>query len=170
MMGQERLVRVVEGAATGLAAGTALVALGALAVASFAPERLPAPYWIRIPGLRTDTLGTLCFVVATVALAVSEALRIARARPTSSGQPAPSAPGGLRRPVVLGSARALTAAGTALVLYLSLNSVTHPWSLALPASHLLSWPTESTLRVAGVALVTVAAAVARFARIGRPDE
>ena len=47
------------------------MALGALAVASLAPERLADPYWIRLPGVRTDTLGALCFVVATAAFGAS---------------------------------------------------------------------------------------------------
>jgi hypothetical protein len=172
-MGQERWGRAVEAATTGLAAGTALVAFGALGVASFRPEGLPAPYWIQLPGLRTDTTGTLCFVVATVGFAISEGLRLAR-RQTAAVPGSASSPGrptSARTPALIhGAARALTAAGTVLVLYLSVNAVTHPWSLTLPASHLLSWPTESTLRVAALVVVAVSAGVARFQGIGPSDE
>jgi hypothetical protein len=158
-MGQEWFRRLAEGAATGLAAGCALVALSAFAVGSFRPTGLSSPYWVRLSGLRTDTLGVICFFGATVAYAVSESFRWSRNRARPSPHAAPSN-GGIRA-IVLGAARAVTAAGAVLVTYLSINAATHPWSLALPATHLASWPTESTLRVASILAVTVAAGLAR---------
>ena len=36
---------------------------------------------------------------------------------------------------------------TGLVVYLSANTVTHPMTAGIQATHWLSWPTEGTLRV-----------------------
>lgn len=159
-MGQERRWWVVEGALTGLATGSALVVAGALAAGSVRPSELPAPYWVRLGWLRTDTLGVICFFVATLAFTASESLRLSRAatRPTSAPADAPT---GQTQVLTLAAARALTAAAALLVVYVSVNAVTHPRSLDLPATHLGSWPTESTLRVAACAVVTVAAGIAR---------
>jgi hypothetical protein len=163
-MGQERRWWVVEGALTGLATGSALVAAGALAVGSLRPSELPTPYWVRLGWLRTDTLGVVCFVIATLAFTASESLRLSRTatRPTSAPADASSGP---THVLTLAAARALTAAAAVLVVYLSVNAVTHPRSLDLPATHFGSWPTESTLRVAACVVVTIAAGIARTKRI-----
>jgi hypothetical protein len=52
-------------------------------------------------------------------------------------------------------AAAVVATGT--VVYLSANAATHPWTLGTAATHVLDWPSESTLRV--VALLVAAASV-----------
>jgi hypothetical protein len=61
-------------------------------------------------------------------------------------------------------ARSLAAAGTTLVAYISINAVTHPITLGLPATHLLSWPTEGTLRAVSLIVVAFAVAIDRALR------
>ena len=51
---------------------------------------------------------------------------------------------------------------TGLVIYLSVNTVTHPATLDIHATHLASWPTEGTLRVESLVLCACAVAVLRF--------
>jgi hypothetical protein len=148
----------VEGIMTGLGYACGLVVLGVFAVGSFRPAELANPYWDRLGGLRTDTLGALCFVVGTVAFATSEYLRLSRCSGTLQ-KTAVSTPEATT--VVTAIARALTVAATGLVVYLSVNAVTHPRTLTLSATHLLPWPSESTLRVAALVIAAYAAAVAR---------
>ena len=153
----------IEGAATGLAYASALAALSAFAVASFRPNNLSMPYWASIGWLRTDTFGFICFVVGTLSFIQAEFLRLTRViRDTSPvAQPDP-------RPVsivVVAMARAIVAASSVLVVYLSVNAVTHPNTLLLPATHRLSWPTEGTLRVAALIVSAFSVAVARAQRI-----
>jgi len=54
--------------------------------------------------------------------------------------------------------------GTALVIYLSLNAVTHPYTLPLQLSHLWPWPSEGTARVIALGVCLAAVAVARYLR------
>ncbi|MGO8863362.1 MAG: hypothetical protein ACLQRH_21760 [Acidimicrobiales bacterium] len=157
----ERLRWCFEGAATGLAFAGGLVALSVFAVGSFRPQELPSPYWSRISALRTDTFGFVCFVVASLAFVQSEYLRLTR---TARRHSAPGGSTPLERLTAAG-ARALVVAATVLVVYLSCNAVTHPQSLNLPATHLLSWPTESTLRAVALIVVACAVAVVRTQRI-----
>lgn len=158
--------RYVESAMTGIAAACALVVLGAFAVASFKPSDLPTPYWGPLDWLRTDTAGAVCFAVGILAFGTSEYLRMRR-RAGEVG--APLGPPSDREPsppvLAVAVARTLAIAAGGVVLYLSVNAVTHPLTLALPASHLLAWPTEGTLRVFALIVVAVAAAVARAQRI-----
>ena len=162
--GRERFRRYLEGISTGLAYSGALAALSALAVASFRPNDLSMPYWASIGWLRTDTFGFICFVLATLSFALAEFLRLSRVvgQRRSAVEPAPSPLAVL----VAAIARALAAASSILVVYLSVNAVTHPNTLLLPATHRLSWPTEGTLRVAALIVTACAAAVARTQRIG----
>lgn len=149
--------RCAEGAVTGLAYASALVVVGVFVVASFRPGQLAVPYWQRFGWLRTDTLGVVCFFVATSAYAASEYLRLSRSapqRPATGVVPPP----GRARLVTAVVAVAFAGAGTALVVYLSVNAATHPRTLQFPATHLLPWPSEGTLRA--VALIVVAGAVA----------
>ena len=55
-----------------------------------------------------------------------------------------------------------------LVVYLSVNAVTHPATLRLQATHLLSWPAEGTLRVVALLLAAVYVAVLRYLWPARP--
>lgn len=162
------LRRRAEGALTGLAYACGLVVVGVFVVASFRPGELGVPYWERLGWLRTDTFGVFCFVTATVAYAASEYLRLSRPsppRPTVAGDPSPDVTSLLIRVVAL----ACTAAGTALVVYLSVNAVTHPQTLLIPATHLLPWPSEGTLRALALIVVATAAAIARTQRISTTD-
>jgi hypothetical protein len=56
--------------------------------------------------------------------------------------------------------------GTGLVGYLSLNAVTHPFTLRLQLTHLWPWPSEGTVRVIGLGICLVAVAVSRYLRAG----
>jgi hypothetical protein len=155
--GQRRLV--VESAAFGLGYTAVLIWAGTALVASFTSGEAD-PYWPDIPGLRTDTTGVIAFAVAIVTLVLSRYLQLVRrARPPA--RPASRAAG-----VSLVQSVAETAAflGTAVVIYLSLNAVTHPYTLPLPLSHLSPWPSEGTVRVIALGVCLAAVAVARYLR------
>jgi uncharacterized membrane protein len=164
-----RVHRYLEGAATGVAYASALAALSAFAVASFRPNNLSMPYWASIGWLRTDTFGFTCFVVATLSFIQAEFLRLTRGAvhrsATANPEPRPHIV------LVVAVARAFVAASSVLVIYLSVNAVTHPHTLLLPATHRLSWPSEGTLRVVALIVTACSAAVARAQRIaiGRPS-
>lgn len=158
--------RYVESSMAGMAYACALVVLGVLVMASFRPAGLPAPYWGPLDWLRTDTMGAVCFVVAVLAFCASEYLRLRRgAERRSTADVSSEDPAALRTVFSMAVARTLAIAGTGVVLYLSVNTVTHPWSSDLPATHLVPWPTESTLRVLALIIVAGAASVARAQRI-----
>jgi hypothetical protein len=153
----------VEGAFTGLGYAAGLASLSVFLVGSFRPQYLPMPYWTDIGWLRTDTFGFGCFIVASFSICMSEYLRLSR-NARSRHQSATPPPSPLRT-LALAAARTLVAAGTVLVVYLSVNSVTHPYTLLLQATHFLTFPTEGTLRVIGLIIVGCAVAVARGLRI-----
>lgn len=140
----------------GLAYSSGLVALSTFLVGSFRPRDLSHPYVGHLAWLRIDSFGIVCFFVATVGLATSTYLRRSYGvtRRTATAGRAPGTISSLTTAV----ARSLVAAGTTLVVYISINAVTHPITLGRPATHLLSWPTEGTLRA--VCLIVVAFAVA----------
>jgi hypothetical protein len=153
----------VEGAFTGLGYAAGLASLSVFLVASFRVQDLSMPYWGDIRWLRTDTFGFGCFIVASCSICGSEYLRLSRiARHRNEGDAAPATP---FHNFVLAAARTLVLAGTILVAYLSINSITHPQTLLLQATHLLSWPTEGTLRVAGLIVIAFAVGIARSLRI-----
>ena len=62
--------------------------------------------------------------------------------------------------------------GTAVVIYLSLNAVTHPVTLGMQLTHLWPWPTEGTVRVIGLAICLVSVATRRYLRAtaNRPSQ
>jgi hypothetical protein len=163
----------VEAAAAGLAFGSLLEWASTALVGSFRPLDLADPYWRGVPWLRTDTSGFAAFIVAAVCLLTSEYLRLRRRRPAASagavpptasaGAAPPTAPGGA---VLLAMAAAETVAvlATGLFGYLSVNTVTHPATQQLQATHLLSWPTEGTLRVAALLLCIVSFGMVRYLR------
>jgi hypothetical protein len=159
---RERFQRGVEGGVTGLTYSSALVALSAFVIGSFRPDDLPHPYVGHLVWLRTDTFGIICFFVATLGLATSEYLRRSRLANRRSAIASPSS-GTIG--LIGAIARALTAAGTTLVVYISVNAVTHPATLSLPATHLLSWPTEGILRALSLIVVAFAVAIGRVQRI-----
>jgi hypothetical protein len=160
---------VIEAAATGVAYGAGLFCASALLVASFRPYDLPMPYWSRISWLRTDTGGAASFLVVAVTLVVSEYLRLRRnggRRRGTSGTRRSGSRTYLARAV--GEVIALLATG--LVVYLSINSVTHPATLTLRATHFASWPTEGALRVLALLLCVLSVGWLRFtsARLSAP--
>lgn len=147
---------------TGVAYSSALVALSAFLVGSFRPRDLSHPYVGHLVWLRTDSFGIVCFFVATVGLATSSYLKRSykgTLRSANDGR-APRA----TSVFVTAVARALIAAGTTLIVYISVNAVTHPITLGRPATHLCSWPTEGTLRVISLIVVAVAVAADRALR------
>jgi hypothetical protein len=163
----------VEAAAAGLAFGSLLEWASTALVGSFRPLDLADPYWRGVPWLRTDTSGFAAFVVAAVCLLTSEYLRLLRRRSATSAGAVPQAasagavpspaPGGA---VLLAMAAAETVAvlATGLFGYLSVNTVTHPATQRIQATHLLSWPTEGTLRVVALLLCIVSFGVVRYLR------
>jgi hypothetical protein len=164
----------VEAATAGLAFGSLLEWASTALVGSFRPLDLADPYWRGVPWLRTDTSGFAAFIVAAVCLLSSEYLRLRRRRsavsagaappPTPPGAvPPPTAPGGA---VLLAMAAAETVAvlATGLFGYLSVNTVTHPATQQIQATHLLSWPTEGTLRVVALLLCIVSFGMVRYLR------
>lgn len=161
-MNRDRVRRGIEGGVSGLAYSSGLVALSAFLVGSFRPQDLRNPYLGHLSWLRTDTFGIVSFVVATVGLAASRYLRrsyVVTLRSANAGR----TPGTISLLTIV-VARSLVAAGTTLVVYISINAVTHPMTLGLPATHLLSWPTEGTLRAVSLIVVTFAVAIDRALR------
>jgi hypothetical protein len=142
----DRTERVIEAVATGVAYGAGLTCASALLVASFRPNELDLPYWSRLSGLRTDTCGAASFLMVAVTLVVSEYLRLRR-----NGGRRPRASGLRYRGPWTYFARAvgevIAVLGTGLVVYLSVNTVTHPATLTIRATHFTTWPTEGTLRI-----------------------
>jgi hypothetical protein len=157
--GQDNRKLAVESAAFGLGYTAVLIWSGTALVASFSGGEAN-PYWPAIPQLRTDTTGVIAFAVAMVSLAVSKYLQLRR----RSG--APARPVARTAGVLAAQAIAETAAvlGTGLVVYLSLNAVTHPGTLRLQVTHLWPWPSEGTVRVIGLGICLAAVATSRYLR------
>ncbi len=160
-------VRVVEAVAAGLACGGLLVVFGACLVASFRPNSLFGPYWTGIPRLRTDSSGAAAFVVAGVGIVVSEGCRLRRRPSAELGDDHRRA--GAWTVWAVAVLRGIAILSAIVVVYLSVNAVTHPYTLAIHATHFVSWPTESTLRAVALALASVAVGILRWLSIDRPD-
>ena len=156
---QDHRKLLVESAAFGLGYTAVLIWSGSALVSSFSGGEA-APYWPAVPQLRTDTAGAIAFAVAIVSLAVSKYLQLRR----RSGGPVRPA----HRPagVLAVQAVAETAAflGTGLVIYLSLNAVTHPVTLRIQLTHLWPWPSEGTVRVIALGICLAAVATRRYLR------
>jgi hypothetical protein len=153
---------VVEAVALGLAYGAGLCWASTCLVASFRVADLALPYWSAVRGLRTDTCGAAALIVAAVTLAVSEYLRLDPGR-RFQRKVAPSGPAWQRAAVALAEAAAVMSTG--LVVYLSINAVTHPVTLGMPATHFAPWPTEGTLRVLALAVCVAAVGALRYLRV-----
>jgi hypothetical protein len=147
-----------------------LIWVGSALVAAFSPNE-SYPYWPLIPRLRTDTSGVIAFAVSAVSLTISRYLELRR-RNDRGGSPArPAArPAGVLALQAVADIAAVCATG--MVLYLSLNAVTHTWTLSLQLTHLAPRPTEGTVRVIGLAVCWAAVATRRYLRATatRPGE
>jgi hypothetical protein len=150
---------VVESAAFGLGYTAVLIWAGSALVAIFTGGEAN-PYWSAIPHLRTDTSGVIAFGVAIVSLVVSKYLQLSR-RTGAPAQPVARSAGVLAVQAVAETAVVLS---TGLVAYLSLNAVTHPYTLTLQLTHLWPWPSEGTVRVIGLGICLLAVAVRRYLR------
>jgi hypothetical protein len=156
---------VAESAAFGVGYTAVLIWSGAALVASFTGGEA-SPYWSAIPALRTDTAGVIAFAVAIVSLVVSKYLQLRR-RSGALAQPVGRSSGVL---AVQAMAETGVFLGTGLVIYLSLNAVTHPETLRLQLTHLWPWPSEGTVRAIGLGICLVGVATRRYLRAtaGRP--
>ena len=150
---------VVESAAFGLGYIAVLIWSGTALVAIFTSGE-SNPYWPAIPGLRTDTTGALSFAVAVVGLVLSKYLQFER----RSGPPAQpvARPAGVN--LVQAVAESAVILGTGVVVYLSLNAVTHPFTLRLQLTHLWPWPSEGTVRVIALGVCLAGVAGTRYLR------
>ena len=151
---------MVESVAFGLGYTTVLIWAGSALVASFTSGEAN-PYWPAIPDLRTDTVGVIAFAVAIVSLSVSKYLQLRRRSSGVLPQPASRAAGVL---AVQAMAETAVVLGTALVIYLSTNAVTHPETLQLQLTHMLPWPSEGTVRVIGLCVCLIAVTISRYLR------
>ena len=89
----------------------------------------------------------------------------ARLSPASAGVAPPSpASAGEGSLLAMAAAETVAVLATGLFVYLSVNAVTHQFTLQIHATHLLSWPTEGTLRVAALLLCIVSFGVVRYLR------
>jgi hypothetical protein len=165
--------QLVEAITTGLACGSVLWWVGSSLVGIFRPDDLAIPYWSGLPHLRTDTSGFIAFIVAVVCITSSEYLRLRRRH--EEGRKAYEARhlGNTDNQVLSGNpiafmfqafCRAVALMSTGIVVYLSLNTVTHPATQYMTATHLLSWPTEGTLRIVALICCVIAVAILRFLR------
>jgi hypothetical protein len=161
----DRSPLALEALTFGIAYGAGLCWASVCLVGSFRDGELASPYWAGLPGLRTDTCGEAAFLVLAVCLATSEYLRLRRRRDHAANpaQPPPSSHTAL---LTVAIARTVAVLATGVVIYLSVNAVTHPATLALHLTHLAPWPAEGTVRVIALLLCACAAATLRFLRAG----
>jgi hypothetical protein len=165
---QDNRQLVVESAAFGLGYTAVLIWAGTALVGTFSGGEAD-PYWPVIPHLRTDTTGALAFAVAIVTLVVSKYLQLSRRNGAPAQRTAQSATPAAARSagVLMVQAMAETGVvlGTGLVIYLSLNAVTHPVTLGIQLTHLWPWPSEGTVRVIGLGICLVSVALRRYLRV-----
>lgn len=149
----------VESVAFGLGYVAVLIWIGSALVGAFGYDGSD-PYWPDIPQVRTDTAGVIGFLIAIVALTASKYLELRRL----NGAPTAQVP--VERPAWVHLLQAVAATGTflgtAIVIYLSCNAFTHPLTLKMQLTHLLSWPSEGTVRVVGLAVCLLCVPVHRY--------
>jgi hypothetical protein len=159
--------RIIESLATGVAYGAALCFASVCLVASFRPYDLATPYWSEVRLLRTDTCGVICFVIVAVTLVVSEFLRLRRKQEQRKGRQHLQTGRG-SAPLATAVTEVVALLSSGLVVYISVNAVTHPDTLVLRATHFATWPTEGTLRVAALFLSVCSVALLRYWAIKAP--
>jgi hypothetical protein len=137
-------------------------------VGSFRPGDLSAPYWSGLPDVRTDNIGIAAFFVVAVCLCASEYLQLRRRRRDATTTPPSKASIKTTRLLLQAASRTAAILATGLVLYLSVNAITHPATLEIHATHLATWPTEGTLRVVALLLCACSVAVLRYLRAREP--
>jgi hypothetical protein len=157
----------VEGAAFGVGYASLLCWASTALVGSFGGAPLAGPYWPDLPWLRTDTTGVVAFALAAVTLIVSRYLRLRRGPAAAARRPPPDRPAGVL--AVQATAETATLLATAIFVYLSFNVVTHSYSLQVHLTHLLSWPSEGTVRVIALAICAVSVAATRYLRSAGRD-
>ena len=124
------------------------------------PRGLSAPYWRDIAGLRTDTCGIAAFFAVAICFTMSEYLRL---RPKdSAATPNRVSVNGAIKALALAASRTIMTLSSGLVIYISLNAVTHPATLDMQATHLAAWPTEGTLRVTALLLSALSVTILRY--------
>jgi hypothetical protein len=153
----------LEASAGGLAYGAGLCVVGVCLVASFRPGDLGTPYWRGMPGLRSDTSGILAFFTVAVGVCASEYLRLRRRRDATAAAGRGRVSGSTML-LALAMSETVAILATGLVVYISMNAVTHPATLEIHATHLAAWPTEGTLRVAALLLCACSVTVLRYLR------
>ena len=151
---------VVESVALGLGYAAFLIWVGSAFVGSFGDFNGAYPYWPAIRHLRTDTAGFFGFAVAIVCLVISRYLQLGRRNGAPAERVARLRPARVLAVQAVADVAALL--GTALVIYLSVNEATHPWTLPIQLTHLLPWPSEGTVRVIALGVCLVAVAVRRY--------
>jgi len=156
--GRQKLA--VESVAFGLGYTAVLIWIGSALVASFTGGEAN-PYWPNVPHLRTDTAGVIAFAIAVVTLSVSRYLQLRRraSAPAETQRERPA-----RLLAVQAIAETAVILATGMVIYLSLNAVTHPETLRLQLTHLWPWPSVGTVRVIGLAICLAGTATSRYLR------
>jgi hypothetical protein len=140
-----------------------LVWIGSALVAAFSTN-VGFPYWPLIPRLRTDTMGFLAFGVSAVSLTISRYLELRRRADRGDTPARPAArPAGTLAVQAVADIAVLCATG--MVIYLSLNAVTHPDTLNQQLTHLAPRPSEGTVRVLGLIICLAGVATRRYLRV-----
>ena len=152
----------VEAVTSGLAYSAGLWWGSVCLLASFRPDGLSTPHWAGLPELRSDTSGVLAFFAFGIFFGGSEFGRLRRRRPgvAARGDGAPLS--GAAAAAVLAVSETATVLATSLVIYLSVNAVTHPATLNRRATHFSAWPTEGTLRMIALVLCVFSVSALRF--------
>jgi hypothetical protein len=152
----------VEAVAFGLGYTGLLCWASTCLVATFGGAPLASPYWPALPWLRTDTTGVIAFAIAGISLVVSRYLRLRRGGARAPVQQPVSRPAALHAVQAVAETAAILATG--LVVYLSLNVVTHSATLRLQLTHLWPWPSEGTVRVIALGICFASVSATRYLR------
>jgi len=156
----------LEALTLGLSYGAGLCLTSVCLLASFRPNSLWVPYWTAFPMLRTDTSGILAFFAVAGFLTTSKFLRLRRESFGIATTHRSPNQGGLST-AILATAETAAIMGTGVTIYLSVNEVTHPVTLSMPAIQLSPWPTEGTLRVIALFICVISESLVRFLRVKR---